>query len=525
MELWETCPKLSAADVAARAAALDVHEEFLFYRVTQGDDLDWVLGAPEDGYEMFCTACGQRFFEPRDRRHPAKQYGRCPQCGMPVSPKRWRDRARLEAIQFAFHLFQRGAGSEVWFRSYQVRMNRDFENADKYDIFEYCRILFHEGGAHKWTRSRTWYFGVSAWKPVKQLCLKRWHGAYGQTRDDVWDGVTEEEMRGSCLQYAPAGEAKVMLDDIIPFLALWCRYPAAEYVWKLGFAKWFADRERGQGKAFARVVDLRATRPDRLFTQMDKGEVKLLRRGAAGGWMDCDAVWLYQRLKKAGAVQPGAAGMAFAREANRWHGDFFGLAERCGAEPKALRRYLQRQAGRRDGVRVQDVMQELHDYLGQLERLEVRGGDRTPRDLHAAHARLSERERNLKNGPLNSMFRARRRLLRWMCWKHDGMFIRPVDSAEEITREGEQQHNCVAGYAKRHAEGTTIILLLRKCSAPSESWHTVEIDPETLRCKQCYGHGNTRRTSEAATFMEAYLAHLQAVRPDRRRGRKGRRAA
>ena len=111
-------------------------------------------------------------------------------------------------------------------------------------------------------------------------------------------------MRGSCLQYAPAGEAKVMLDDIIPFLALWCRYPAAEYVWKLGFAKWFADRERGQGKAFAQVVNLRATRPDRLFPQLDKGEVKLLRRGAAGGWMDCDAVWLYQRLKKAGAVQP-----------------------------------------------------------------------------------------------------------------------------------------------------------------------------------------------------------------------------
>ena len=89
----------------------------------------------------------------------------------------------------------------------------------------------------------------------------------------------------------------------------------------------------------------------------------------------------------------------------------------------------------------------------------------------------------------------------------------------------EVRRNCVAGYAKRHAEGTTIILLLRKCSAPSESWHTVEIDPETLRCKQCYGHGNTRRTSEAATFMEAYLAHLQAVRPDRRRGRKQRRAA
>ena len=104
------------------------------------------------------------------------------------------------------------------------------------------------------------------------------------------------------------------------------------------------------------------------------------------------------------------------------------------------------------------------------------------------------------------------------------MFIRPVDSAEEITREGEQQSNCVAGYAKRHAEGKTIILVLRKCSAPGESWHTVEIDPWTLRCRQCYGHGNAPRTPEAAAFMEAYLAHLQEVRPNHWR-RTERRAA
>lgn len=521
MDLLERCPELSEAELSERISEEVGHEEFLFYRVSQGDDLDWILGAAGDGYEMFCTACGQHFFEPRDRKHTAKHYTVCPKCGVEISPKRWRDRARLESIQFAYHVFQHGEGADVWLRSFQVSMARDFMGR-KYDIFEYCRILFQPGGAHKWTRSRGWYSGVSQWEPVKQICLKRWTGAFGKVRDDIWAGVPMEEMEGSCLQYVPMGEVMQILNEPVNFLALWCRYPATEYVWKMGFAAWFRQREQGQGTTFSRVVNLRATRPDKLFPHLSKSEIKLLRGKTS--YMDINVVALYQRLKKAGAVEPGAGGMEFAREANMsYYIDFFALAERCGAEPRELRRYLQKQAGRRTSVRVNIVMQELADYLDQLNRLGVQGGDRMPRDLHEAHERLSARERRLNNAPLNSKFRARRHLLRWMCWKHDGMFIRPVDSAEEITREGEQQSNCVAGYAKRHAEGTTIILLLRKCIAPGESWHTVEIDPNTLTCLQCYGHGNTESTPEAAAFMEAYLAHLQAVRPGRKQN--GRRAA
>ncbi len=520
LDLLERCPELSEAELSARISAEVGHEKFLFYRVSQGDDLDWILGAGRDGYEMFCTACGQHFFEPRDRKHTAKHYTHCPQCGAEISPKRWRDRARLESIEFAYHVFQHGEGADVWLRSYQVSMDRNFMGR-KYDIFEYCRILFQPGGAHKWTRSRSWYNGVSKWKTVKSICLKRWHGNYGQTRDDIWAVVTMEEMEGSCLQYVPMGEAKPLLDDIVSFLALWCKYPAVEYVWKMGFGEWFAQRERYGGVAFSRVVNLRATRPDKLFPHLNKSEIKLLR-GKTGN-MDINAVALYQRLKKAGAVEPGSAGMAFAWDVSRGYDDFFMLSDGCGVEPCTLRKYLERQAKRRQGIPVRDVMRELADYHGQLMRLGVQGGDRMPHDLHEAHERLSARERRLQQAPLNSKFRARRHLLRWMCWKHDGMFIRPVDSAEEITREGEQQSNCVAGYAKRHAEGKTIILLLRKCSAPGESWHTVEIEPNTLTCLQCYGSRNTPSTPEAAAFMEAYLVHLQAVRPGRKQ--KGRRAA
>ena len=124
---------------------------------------------------------------------------------------------------------------------------------------------------------------------------------------------------------------------------------------------------------------------------------------------------------------------------------------------------------------------------------------------------MSARERQLLNREKNEKFRTRRHLLAWMRWKYKGMFIRPVDSAEEIVREGEEQDNCVAGYANRHADGKTIIMVLRKCSEPRKPWHTVEIDPKTLECRQCYAAHNHKRTPEAAEFMEKYLDHLREV--------------
>lgn len=505
MRRAEDAPALSPADVSERISAIAEHEEFLFYRVLGGTD----------GYEMFCTACGSRFFEERDRKNPAKNYSKCPKCGARISPKRWRNRARVDAIQFAFHTWTRGEGSDIWLRSYQVRMQREFEDDDKYDVWEYCRICFHEGGAKKWTRSRNWMFGVTDWQPVKKIGLKRWHGAYGMTRKDCWDQIELDDLRGSCLQYAPE-EAIYHLDDPVEFFALFLKYPAVEYVWKMGFDNLFRARERGVKADFNRVVNLRAKKPDKLFRGLDKADLRALKNSNCIGILQMRE---YKRLKQAGVSQNRSQLADWAVKVSNVEDSFWRLAERIGTDAKTMLKYLDRQARRRR-VEFRDAFLELQDYNRQLNALGVDGGDRMPHDLHEAHERLSERERIIVHREQNQPFRIRRRLLRWMCWRHNGMFIRPVDSPAELIKEGEQQHNCVAGYARRHAEGQTIILLLRKCSAPCESWHTVEINPETLVCKQCYQAHNMPRTPEAAAFMVAYLEHLQQVRPGRKKTKR-----
>jgi len=477
------------------------HEEFLFFRTYAGDENDCFL---PDGYtrryECFCTACQERFIEPY-AAGPISKWTSCPSCNHKVTVKRWNEldtSAALPKIAFAFHFFQRGKRDEVWLSSLQVRMNPNFLDG-KYIAHEYCRYVFFEGGSQKWSH------GWDGWQPVKNTAMKRWTGQGGIKRDDFWILPSRGELAGTCLQYSQLHKAYNWLNDLPQYLALYVRYPAVEYLWKMGFGGWLQEREMGLGFYFRKVVNLRAREPKRLIPKLGKADIRLLLDVEAG----IKDASVYQELRLAGIIRTDRDGYAFARAIVRTRFELFSTADYCGVTAKELRKYINRQV-RRPNRGIADVIRELEDYHAQLDRMHL-GGNRLPYDLHEAHARLSERERQLIKRRKNEKFRIRRRLLAWMKWKYHGMFIRPIDSAEEIVREGEEQDNCVAGYASQHANGETIIMVLRRCSEPRKPWHTVEIDPRTLECRQCYGYDNSVRTPEAAEFMEKYLDHLREV--------------
>lgn len=474
------------------------HEEFLFFRINHGDDLDWILGEADD-YECFCTACQQHFAEDR-KSGPASYWDTCPRCGARITPRRWNSgKAKFLALTaFAFHFFQPGEHGDMWLTSCQVRMNPDFQSG-KYLANEYARYCFSEFG------SRKWIWKENGWKRTKSICFKRWQAMGGYCYDNFWVLPSEQELAASALRYSQLTEAFAVLHDLTGYLALYCKYPAVEYLWKMGFGRWLRERENGGGHRFWMLVNLRAKTPDKLFHGLDKADIRLFRRENLG----LAAALMYRTLKFAGAARPDKASAAFASALAAVSVDWCEIVQDCGIEIRQWRKYIERQSRRAERA-LSTMLIEHRDYLEQLRRLGVYG-DRLPDDLHEAHARLSERERRLANRGKNAKFRTRRRLLGWMCWRYKGMLIRPVDSAEEIVREGEEMHNCVAGYADRHADGMTIIMVLRRCSEPRKPWHTVEIDPATLKCRQCYAAHNRARTSEAAEFMDKYLDHLREV--------------
>lgn len=474
------------------------HREYLFFRRNPGDDLDPFLGH-EDGYECFCTRCREHFVQPL-KSGPASKWKFCPRCRGEIHPSRWNGSKFLAAEAFLFSFFLRGQGREVWLVSVQVRMNPHFLES-KYCICEAARIVFFDGSAKKWK-----FDYADRALPVKQIGMTTWHYGMGNYYPSYL-AIDSAELRGSCLEYSCLDSANYALEDLASYLALYCRYPAAvEHLVKRGFISWLREREKCGGALFRRLINLRADSPKKLFRGLDRADLRVLLNTQAS----LGSALFYRELKKAGAAradEDSAYFAVFSSSVFRFFAEFVDLCGFFDATPKETRRYIERQARRADQL-TGATLTELRDYRAQLERLSLAGGE-LPADLHEAHMRLTRREAQLKHHAENAKFRARRHLLRWMKWRHGGCFIRPVDSLNEITLEDEAQSNCVASYADWHANGETIIMLLRQCSAPNVSWHTVEIDPETLGCRQCYGYKNRARTPEAAAFMEAYINHLR----------------
>ena len=75
----------------------------------------------------------------------------------------------------------------------------------------------------------------------------------------------------------------------------------------------------------------------------------------------------------------------------------------------------------------------------------------------------------------------------------------------ELVQEGELQKNCVAGYQKRHMEGSTAILVLRQTANAKKPWYTVEFDEKTNRIRQCRAYQNRDGAPEDQRKRDAFL--------------------
>lgn len=484
-------PALCVSDVTACIREQVQMEEYLFYR-TGADEFDLLLGGRERPvWECFCTGCGQTFQMDKARKKPPKGWKTCPQCGTQVTARRWRDRGPLRQQRFAFHLWQKGQGKQLWMRSFRVRRTEDGEM----EVFEYARVRYDTGGAARWTRTWSRLYGPARFTERKSVRTTNW--VEGMTvLPGFYSAISMDTIRGSCAEYSGLDQAIARLRDPAEYLALYCRYPACEYLWKLGLG-WLLEAREGDRQGFWKAVDLRAGTPKGLLRGLDKADIRLLRTCSTS----LQALCIYQQLRAKGAVQAEedallyAAGVAAA-----------GMQELCLQEPKRLYRYFARQK-RRSRYSYPNLLRDWQDYLCELDG--IGGGERLPEDLPAAHARLSARLRALQCAQRNAAFRVRRRLLAGCRYAWGGMLIRPIDSETELLREGELQNNCVAGYAARHAAGKTNILVLRRKDASGEPWCTIEWkDGKVLQCR---ARNNSAAPPEAQAFLERWIEHMKGA--------------
>nr|WP_297275149.1 PcfJ domain-containing protein [uncultured Agathobaculum sp.] len=467
----------------------------MFARRVDGEQAPFLPYTPPH-WECVCTACGKQFAA--NRKDKLKDMTVCPECGAKVEPHRWTNRqgGKQTGAFLFYHLF-RGAGREIWVRSWRVSQWLNFDGLEI--AYEPVSIYyFDDGTAEKWKRG--WW----GWERLKTIQLDRWKpNTYSCACYPAFVGaISKKTIEGSCLEYSQLDRAMLQGFPVIEYIGFYLKNPSVEYLWKSHCIPLLEDYFLGHKGDVRRAVNLKAKTFKGLFRGADKQEMKIIPQLRAQ-----EIVW-FHRLYQAGVIRADQDGVDWARARRSFYHDI------PGGDEKRLYRYIHRQAERCERS-CANTLQDYSDYLDQIHRLG--GGELWPHDLDEAHRRLSAREREMQDRGLNGMFRARRRLWQWAVWRHSGMLIRPVDSVNEITLEGERQNNCVAGYARRHAEGQTVIFVLRRADAPTQSWYTVELDPKTLTVRQCRGYQNESASVRVMFFADAWMQRLKNIRDQRRK--------
>ena len=84
-------------------------------------------------------------------------------------------------------------------------------------------------------------------------------------------------------------------------------------------------------------------------------------------------------------------------------------------------------------------------------------------------------------------------------------------NAKEIIMEGRILHHCVGGdnYLRKHNNGETAILFLRKVESPDEPYYTIEI--KNTKILQWYGLRDGKPDKEIIEpWLDEYVEHLSS---------------
>lgn len=174
-------------------------------------------------------------------------------------------------------------------------------------------------------------------------------------------------------------------------------------------------------------------------------------------------------------------------------------------------------------ARIQGTATTYADYINM--RLEL-GYDMTntvyqqPRNLRDAHEKmLIERDKEEMDKRMDEVKakypRIRsgyKKLRQRYLYEDEEYLIRPARSAEEIVMEGRILHHCVGGdnYLRKHNDGISYILMLRRKTDMESPYITVEVDGNRPRIMQWYG-AQDRKPDEKnmQKWLNGYIEYLK----------------
>lgn len=117
-----------------------------------------------------------------------------------------------------------------------------------------------------------------------------------------------------------------------------------------------------------------------------------------------------------------------------------------------------------------------------------------PRDVRAWHNTLTNMQKAEDAAKYNDAIAQRASSLAHLADTRDGIVIRPMASGTELFEEGVALEHCVASYARRYAEGESLIFCARLACAPEIPLVTFEV--RGGKVEQVRGHNNRIHTED-----------------------------
>lgn len=499
----------------------DLFPQYLFFRMAYDDT---GLDEPEPGTRLcFCTACREAFPAVRGNYARGKLHNEkcnCPNCGREVEGKavykfRYEMRSLESWIKTAVAMPAPDGGLLIEAADCRRRFNWD-DLGGEISWFPKARYYFRPGAAMGWKEIILEYdcrmTGPAhvSWMEMKtisdpfnpnMLIWTPYNGDYSVI--NIGEALENSGLKYCQLlpfyeyEYGALLAEQVSARWIVKYLGWYTQLPQMEFAVKMGFGEAVRDLIE-RGKKNAALLDWKAATPAG-FLRMDRKTARLFLRaemtfGDLKAWRSTekghsfaeymtlvDLVGGTDNLRRVSQCA-GKAGVALGRAARY----IARLIPQCRQyAPPTVR-----------------IIQTWEDYLDMAAKLHYDMTEPTvvmPRNLQERHDAAAETLQEFSRLDEMKRYKARRRMLeKKYSFALDGYRILVPDSADEIIREGQTLHHCVAGYAARHISGSTTILFLRKARTPMRSFLTIELYEErgVVKIKQIHGYRNEHYKNE-----------------------------
>lgn len=306
------------------------------------------------------------------------------------------------------------------------------------------------------------------------------------------------------------------LDEyVVTYLAKAAKYPAVEYIEKLGMKDIVFNPSiplnrlfNMRGKNLKAVMRVNIDKKDLAYIRQDnKNAEKLIPI-----WQQINKKGKYYHLE---AVEQLVGQVEFCDLTKvRKLLSYMSFEQLVNHKEKYTAEYRKRFT-RQERNGCADVISDYLDYIKDCKQLGMDIKDKSvlfPKSLYRAHVNTIKQIEFKENEALNAKIRKRvKSLKKKYSFTYNGLMIVVPTAASDLVIEGKHMHNCVGTYAKSHADKQTTILFIRKVNNPEESYHTLEIMADKII--QCRSFANGSIKKDVKKFLKEFemkkLTHVK----------------